>query len=207
MTKALYLILFSSILLSALIISSCQQGCVNKILLQTTSMDLKVNTDNLGISSTTDRNNIDTIRSKSKQFYNYPEFRQFGKLILPRPTFFISSAYAASDDCPDQVNYISRMDEDKTKFSIDIQYDASALGLGVIPADSNLMSIDAIKTAYLQDLINNIFLNAGAPSPLTISENFFQPINTQWVSFIFYFEEIDGTPFRDTLNAYVDLNF
>jgi len=188
------------------IFNSCQQGCVNNILLETTRMDIRVNSDNLGIILTEEQNSVDTIRNPFKPFYNYPEFRRFGYKFKPSTPGFITSAFAA-DDCPEQKEYISRMDPEKTRFSINVTYDASSFGLGLLPADTNLLDIEELVDPYLSGIIDNAFLNAGAPTPLTILKDFFEPINAEWITFHFYFEELDGTGFEDSVTAYVDMAF
>jgi hypothetical protein len=197
-----------ALLLSALAaVPSCNTICVDEVLLQTIKMDLQVNDDNLGISPLEPKNAVDTIRSEINQFYNYPEFRRLGMRVIPKQKWtLITSAYAQSD-CPEQEDYISRMDPSKTIFSLDVSYDASAVGLGTVNAGTNLLSVEEISEAFLNDFTDNVFLNGGAPTPLTIAPGFFRPINGQWITFHFTFEEIDGTLFTDSTYAYIDLEF
>jgi hypothetical protein len=184
-------------------IFSCQDVCVNEVFLETLEMNLEVNSENLGIFSGEVKNNGDTIKSEKNQFYNSPEFRRFGSLQPAPNNFFVTSAYAA--ECPDRIEYTSRMDLTKTRFSLNVDYDGSALGVGIIPADSNLLTVPAIKNAYLQEFSTSLFLAAGADGPLTIEPEFFGPINNQWVTFSFYFEELNGDEFFDEAIAYVKI--
>lgn len=180
---------------------------MDDVLLQTTRMDLQVNSENLGISGSAPTNTVDTIRSDNNQLYNYPDFRRFGYRICPKPSnLLVTSAYA-QEDCPEQTEYISRMDNTKTQFSLDVDYNASSVGLGIIDAGTDLLQVVEIKETYLQDFENNAFLNGGAPSPLTINRNFFLPINGQWVTFHFLFFEIDNTEFPDSALAFIDIDF
>ena len=186
------------------IIISCQPPCGALELLQTIEMNLEVNADNLGVSSSSPQNSTDTIRSERAQFYNFPDFRIFGFLPDNRHNW-MNEAYA-NDDCLEQ-KYVSRMDPDLTKFFIDSDYDAAAVGEGIVLAGTDLLAVQAIRSAYLSDFEVNAFLNGGAPAPLTISPNFFQPINQSWVTFHFSFTELDGTVFEDSAQAYIDMIF
>ncbi len=206
MNRTIIILSFAGLLLFTFIFNGCQQVCVNNILLQTTMMDIQVNSDNLGIPLQEQKNSGDTIRNDFKQFYNYPVFRQFGMKFVPRSTSFINSAYAA-DDCLDQEEYISRMDPTKTGLSLNVDYNAAYVGLGTLPADTNLLDFTQLKDPYLTGIIDNPFLNGGAPTPLTILKDFFEPINNQWVTFQFYFEELNGVAFYDSVTAYVNLAF
>ena len=206
MRKISLIFFFFLVLISFSFIHSCNTRCVDEVLLQTIKMDLQVNSNNLGISVSAPMNSVDTIRSETHQFYNYPEFRRFGYHKCIQSNWLISSAIAQSD-CPEQTDYISRMDAEKTSFSLNTNYDANALGLGIISAGTDLLKIEDIKQTYLSDFINNSFLNGGAPTPLTISKNFFQPISDQMVTFYFTFVEIDGSVFMDSVQAYVDISF
>ena len=183
---------------------SCQQGCVNTILLETTDIDVRVNSENLGIVNSAPQNTEDTIKSLTNQFYDYPTFRQFGHILRPSAPGLITSAYA-NDGCPEQQEYISRFDVSKTMFSVNKTYDATHLGIGILPADTNLLSVDPIKDNYLSAFTTNSFFNAGAPAPLSLDPDFFTPLNDQHVVFRFKFEEEDGTIFTDSVSAYVSV--
>lgn len=207
MRKLIILLLVLPGLSLMLCLPSCNSNCVDEVLLQTIRMDLKVNSENLGVSALGPFNAADTIRSQTHQFYSYPEHRRFGsKMGVPVNWSFFASAYA-QEDCPEQIDYISRMDPGQTEFSLNTAYDGAALGIGNIPAGTNLLDIPEIKSAYLQDFLTNAFLNGGAPSPLTINKNFFLPLDDQWVLFRFRFEEIDGTIFPDSALAFIDMDF
>lgn len=200
-------ILFPAAQLLALILmtSSCNQQCVDNVLLQTIRMDFEVNTENFGILNGQAMNVTDTIHSETRQFYMYPQLRRFGQ--LQRPAFSLISTAYASGDCLEKQEYISRMDPEQTKFSIDRDYDASSVGEGVLPAGYNLMAADTLRNGYLKWLRENLYLNAGAPIPVTILKEFFEQLEDETVTFYFHFEEIDGTVFEDSVQAYVDLIF
>lgn len=206
MKKVFFLIFPLSVFSILASVVGCQQNCVDNLFLQTTKMNLEVNSDNLGILPNQDRNSADTIKSRTRQFYNYPEFLRIGRAPARQGVSWVSSAYAAKD-CPEQETYLSRMDPLKTRFSLNVDYDATALGLGVLPAGSDLLQETALRTGYLADLVNNPFINAGAPTPVTLGENFFEPIDHQWVIFYFYFEEVNGAQYSDSVYAFVDLAF
>ncbi len=182
-------------------IFSCQDTCVNEVFLETLAMDFKVNSDNLGIFTSAVKNSGDTIKSATNQFYNTPDFRRFGAIKSTPTNFFITSAYAS--ECPERIEYISRMDLTKSTFSINVEYDGTALGVGIIPADSNLLSVPQIKTACLSEFDTSVFLAAGADGPLTIQPGFFGPINNQWVTFSFYFQEKNGFEYFDDATAFI----
>lgn len=206
MRKGLIVFLLAAGLPLLFSLISCQSNCTDKVLLQTLSFDLEVNVDNLGIAANDTRNSIDTIRSSTNQFYNNPEFRQFGQVFRQPNITWINSAYA-QEDCPEVTEYISRFDPSKTMFSLDVDYDGSGLGEGTITAGTDLLTNATLKSNYLMDFETNIFLNGGAPSPLTISKNFFQPINDQWITFYFSFEEIDGTVMTDSARCFIQVPF
>lgn len=202
-----------TIILGALIVMSifapffsCQQTCLNNVFYETISMDLQVNAENLGITSTAAKNSEDTIRSTTNQFYNYPELQRFG-YHQQRNTFpLVTSAFAA-DDCPETQEYTTRLNASKTEFWLNVDYDASNLGLGTIAANTNLLGNSDIKANYLQGFETNPYLLGGAPTTLTIAKDFFAPINDQWVMFYFLFVENDGTPFLDSTLAYINYTF
>ncbi|MEZ5022072.1 MAG: hypothetical protein R2728_02200 [Chitinophagales bacterium] len=187
-------------------IYSCQQTCLNNVFYETTKMDLQVNAENLGINTNAPKNRIDTIHSNTNQFYNYPQLQRFGFHNHPKPSGFITSAFAA-DDCPETQEYTTRLDATKTAFWINVPYDASALGQGTLAAETNLLANAEIKANYLQGFETNPFLLGGAPAPLSIVKDFFAPINAQWITFYFLFVENDGTEFRDSTVAYIDYTF
>ena len=148
--KVLYIIGILSLVTLVSTMNSCNNPCLNEVFLETLEMDYSVNSSNLGILTGEPRNSGDTIRSLTNQLYNNPEFRRFGDARIPKPSFFITTAYA-SDDCPTREEYVSLMDLSKTTFRIDKDYDAAALGLGTINADTDLLSISEIRNAYLSD--------------------------------------------------------
>ena len=205
MKKITYLFSFFVAITLVSSINSCQEPCINEVFLETLEMNFEVNSENLGILSGAVRNSGDTIKSVTNQFYNNPDFRRTGQLKLPKVPSFISTAYAAGD-CPEKIEYVSRMDLDETKFSINVDYDGTALGIGVIPADSNLLAIPELRNGYLAEFDTNIFIAAGAKGPLTIQPEFFGPINNQPVIFSFYFEEKNGTAFFDEAEAYIKVS-
>lgn len=204
MKKILFIFSIAATLTFVGAIYSCSEPCIDEVFLETLDMDFEVNSENLGILTGATRNSGDTIKSLTNQFYNTPDFRRTGQLKLPKMPSLVTSAYAAGD-CPEKVEYTSRMDLEETRFSINIDYDGTSLGVGIIPADSNLLSVPEIKNSYLLDFDNNVLLAAGANGPLTIQPGFFGPINNQTVTFSFYFEEKDGTEFYDDATAFVQV--
>jgi hypothetical protein len=201
MKKVFYIFSISALLTFFGAMFSCQDVCVNEVFLETLVMDFNVNSENLGILSSGIKNSGDTIKSATNQFYNTPDFRRFGVIQAIPSNFSVTTAFAA--ECPDRIEYTSRMDLTKTTFSINVDYDGTALGVGIIPADSNLLSVPQLKAAYLTDFDTNVFLAAGADGPLTIKPEFFGPINNQSITFSFYFEELNGFDYFDEATAFI----
>lgn len=206
MKKVSYIFAFGIVAMFCAAIFSCQQPCVRDVFLETLRINYSVNSDNLGVSGGDDKNSVDTIRSARAQFYNNGDYKRIGKVHFNPSDLFFTSAFAA-EDCVESVSYISKMDASKTKFWLNIDYDASAVNEGNIAANTNLLENATIKSTYLEDFENNPFVLGGAETPLSIEKDFFKPINNQWVTFYFSFTELDGTEFMDSTNAFVQMRF
>ncbi len=206
MRKELYILSLVGFIMLFSSIFSCQQTCIDQKVLETTKIDLRVNSENLGVNTLQPQNAIDTIRSITNQFYNYPETRRISTIRnFPTPSL-INSAFAA-EPCPEQIAYLTRFDATKTEFWLNVDYDASALGEGILSAETNLLSNSILRTSYLDGFNSNPYLLGGAPTFLTLEKDFFANINEQKVTFYFLFVEENGMEFIDSTIAYVDVSF
>lgn len=194
-------ILFSAFFV---LVVACQKDCTTFRNLETTEYTLKVNGENKGLFPDEGVNAGDTIRSVRNQFYATFLYKDVAQ--QNRKSLFIQEAYAK--DCPVLNKPITLFQATSTKFSVNVDVDLSFWGLegGIIPAGTDLFTIDPLRTRYLQVLRDNYLLQGSNSTPITLSVDFLKYFNKKSVAFTLVLITPTGKEFSSTANAFVDIN-
>jgi hypothetical protein len=193
--------------LAALAISvSCKKDCIKYLDYKVNNFNFSSNSNNLGLFTTDIRNSGDTIRSIRNQFYFEPvkDFLAMG-LSLPAISF-MNTAYA-KESCAEVERSLTSFDPLKTEFSVDAAIDLSAFGLiGVIPANTNLLSIQEVRDRFLAEIQNNDDLHNGQATPVTVDKDFLKYFNGQARIFSLKLVSTTGNVLTNSASVVADIN-
>lgn len=193
------------ILISFLSIAvACQKDCVKYNRLEVTEFSFLPNSSNEGLFTTDIRNSSDTIRSIRNQFLVTFSYKPFVQLNTSSP--FIQSAFAK--DCPTLDFPVTSFDPLLTIFSVDKDIDPSfwGIGLDIIPAGTNLLSIAEIRTQLLPNIRNNNTIHVALNTPVSVSKEFLSYFKGQRVEFTLVFSTPTEDLFTGKASAFIDVN-
>lgn len=196
-----------TIWLAAFAISvSCKKDCINYLDYRVNNFNFGSNRNNLGLFTTDIRNSGDTIRSIRNQFYFEPvkDFLAAGPK-LPSISFIFTAH--ASEDCAEVERSLTSFDPLKTEFSVDAAIDLSALGLmGVIPANTNLLTIQEVRDRFFFEIQNNADLHNGLPTPVTVNKDILRYFNGQARTFSLKLVTPTGNVLINSATVVPDIN-
>jgi hypothetical protein len=180
--------------------------CTDKGNYNVTGFELQINSKNRGLFDGQGSNTETTIGSIRNQWMFIPEKSYVASNTKSKFSFdLINSAYA---DCIATEISLTSFDASKTIFSIDRDLDLSIYGLGseIIPAGTNLLSISALKSTLLKDILLNIDLHAGIEIPISVSKDFLIPLNGEKIKFTLGLVSKVGIEMSSSVDVVINVN-
>jgi hypothetical protein len=180
--------------------------CTDRGNYNVTNFELQINSENIGLFKDEGTNTETTIGSTRNQWMFIPTKSYIVVNSKFNPSFnLFNTAYAS--DCIILDVSLTSFEPSKTSFSINRDLDSSIYGLGeeIIPADYNLLSVSALRSELLKDIVSNLNLHSGIEIPISVSKDFLVPLNGETIQFTLKLVTTIGDEMSSSVDVVIDV--